>query len=71
MEFNENQEVKILLKEGMTSPVSFREDVGQGCLLLLNMFNTYSEKMMDLLTMKHFIEIKVNDERRCFIKFPD
>lgn len=70
MEVNENQEVKILLKEGMTSPVSFREDVGQGCLLL-NMFNTYSEKMMDLLTMKHFIEIKVNDERICYIKFPD
>lgn len=70
MEVNENQEVKILLKEGMASPVSFREAVRQGCLLL-NMFNTYSEKMMDLLTMKHFIEIKVNDKRICFIKFPD
>lgn len=70
MEVNENQEVKISLKEEMTSPVSFREAVRQGCLLL-NMLNTYSEKMMDLLTMKHFIEIKVNDERICFIKFPD
>lgn len=46
-------------------------DSKQGCLFSPNLFNSYLETMINETTRKHHMEIKVNSELMCSIKFAD
>ena len=67
----ENQQARIVLKEGETAPVQIRRGSRQGCLLSPGVYNGFSEVMMNDALGGCESGIRVNGECINTIKFAD